>query len=145
MEILPAIVLAAAAFMLLLQVVTRFKLKSLENTPAPEFTDVLGADAARFRCVMIYFYSDHCPPCRRVGPIIDQFQQQRNNIFKVNAAKNSELAWRFKIAGTPSVVVVEDGLIKHMLVGSVSAKKLQSILDSAPRETESAQGQTSTS
>ncbi|MCP5142568.1 MAG: thioredoxin family protein [Gammaproteobacteria bacterium] len=129
MEVLPFILLAAMGFAFLVNVMTKLKARSLENTPAPEFLDVLGEDAARHRRVMIYFYSDHCPPCTRVSPLIDTLRETHPNVYKVNAARNSELAWRFKISGTPTVVVVQNGMLCHMLVGAVSMKKLQQALE----------------
>ena len=129
MEVLPFIFLAALGFAFFVNVLTKLKARSLEHTPAPEFLDVLGEDAARHRRVMIYFYSDHCPPCTRVSPHIDALRETHANVYKVNAATHSELAWRFKITGTPTVVVVQNGEICHMLVGAVSMKKLQQALE----------------
>ncbi len=129
MEVLPFILLAALGFIGVLQLFTKYKLRSLENKPAPEFTDVLGAESAHHRRIMIYFYSNHCPPCRRISPIVDGLAQTHNNVYKVNASDHSELAWRFNIIGTPSIVVVEDGQIKHMMVGNMNARRLQELLD----------------
>ena len=47
MEVLPFIFLAALGFAFFVNVLTKLKARSLEHTPAPEFLDVLGEDAAR--------------------------------------------------------------------------------------------------
>lgn len=135
MEVLPFILLAALGFAFFVNVLTKMKARRMENTPAPEYLDVIGEDAARHRRVMIYFYSDHCPPCTRISPLIDSLRENHANVYKVNAAKESELAWRFKITGTPTVVVVQNGQICHMLVGAVTMKRLQDALEPDPDAT----------
>lgn len=129
MEVLPFIFLAALGFAAFVNLMTRFKARRMENTPAPEYLDVIGEDAARHRRVMIYFYSEHCPPCRRVTPHIDALRETHANVYKVDAGKHAELAWRFKITGTPTVVVIQNGQICHMMIGTVSAKRLIQALE----------------
>jgi thioredoxin len=66
------------------------------------------------------FYSDHCPPCRILGPIIENLAQKyqgRVVVCKVSLDSVPRLAARYNIMGIPTVLFLERGQEIHRLVG----------------------------
>ena len=70
--------------------------------------------------VLVDFYSDSCPPCRKLAPIIEQLAKQyegRVVICKVDVTKLPQLATRYGIEGIPTVLFLKDGREVRRLVG----------------------------
>jgi len=66
------------------------------------------------------FYSDHCPPCRILGPIIENLAQKyqgRAVVCKVSLDSVPRLAVRYNITGIPTVLFFERSQEIHRLVG----------------------------
>ena len=78
-----------------------------------------------------YFYANHCHHCRAITPIVDQLSVSHPNLIKINIDDSKEIAQRFGIAGTPSLILVEDGIIRETLLGSQSEKRIKCMLEGA--------------
>ena len=66
------------------------------------------------------FYSDRCPPCRMLAPIIEDLAgryEGRAVVCKVSLDSAPQLARRYSIRGIPSVLFFEGGQEIHRLVG----------------------------
>jgi thioredoxin 1 len=74
---------------------------------------------------MIYFYSKGCGPCRRMTPIVDQLADEHDNIFKVDVHTDPATAVKFGIRATPITVLVENHVVKKVLLGVKSKKQLK--------------------
>lgn len=68
------------------------------------------------RPVLVDFYSDGCPPCRRLAPTISKLKDEyegKADVFKVNVKEVSELANRYGITGVPTVMLFnKDKILK---------------------------------
>ena len=80
-------------------------------TTVAEFeTKVLKAD----KPVLVDFYSDRCPPCRKLAPTISKLHvdyQAKADVFKVDVDKVAELARRYEIRNIPTVILFDNGTI----------------------------------
>ncbi len=66
------------------------------------------------------FYSDRCPPCRMLAPIIEDLAgryEGRAVVCKVNLDSAPQLTRRYNIMGVPTVLFFEGGQEIHRLVG----------------------------
>jgi thioredoxin 1 len=80
---------------------------------------------------LLYFYSEHCPPCRQTTPAIDALAAERPAIFKVDVTQAADLAKRLGVRVTPTLLVVRDGRVARVLLGARSRATIARALDSA--------------
>jgi len=90
--------------------------------------DVLKAQSP----VLVDFYSETCPPCRRLAPIIEKLAQEyegRAIVAKVNVNRVPGLAGRYGIQGIPAVLFFVKGEQVGRMVGLQSESAYTSMLD----------------
>jgi S1-C subfamily serine protease len=56
--------------------------------------------------VLLDFYSDSCPPCRQMAPLIDQMITAGYPVKKINVAHDPTLARQYGVSGVPCFIVV---------------------------------------
>lgn len=56
--------------------------------------------------VMLDFYSDHCPPCRQMAPLVDQMITAGYPVKKINVSHEQALAQQYGVTGVPCFIVV---------------------------------------
>lgn len=82
--------------------------------------------------VLVDFYSNSCPPCRMLSPIIDQLAEEyegRAVVAKINVAKAHELAGQYGIQAIPAVVFFHHGQETQRLIGLRSKETYAGVLD----------------
>jgi thioredoxin 1 len=128
------------ALLILMQFTARLRAKRTQGQPAPDTTAVDGAAHVDRRRVY-YFFATHCGPCRVMTPTVDHLRTTHRNLVKVNVAESPELARGFRIAATPSFVLVEDGVIRQVRLGTQSDRQLLAMLEiKQPQSTEARSG-----
>ena len=81
---------------------------------------------------LIDFYSDHCPPCRKLGPVIGKLAEKYNGravICKVNVDTATELASPYGISAIPAVLFFENGDEVQREIGLQPQETYEEILD----------------
>lgn len=101
--------------------------KRSEGHSAPDTSSIDGPAATDARR-LYYFYSASCGPCRAIKPLVEKLRQSHPNLIPVDVGQNIELARQFRIAGTPSFILVEGGSIREVLLGGQTERKLSSLL-----------------
>jgi thioredoxin 1 len=89
---------------------------------------VLHAD----KPALVDFYSNSCPPCRKLAPTVEKLAKQyegRAVISKVNVDKLPQLAARYGIQGIPAVLFFRNGQEVQRLVGLRPHEAYTSVLD----------------
>ena len=63
------------------------------------------------KTIIIDFYADWCGPCRALGPILEELQEEYKDIIfcKVNVDEEENLAMGFRIQSIPNIVMIKDG------------------------------------
>ena len=90
--------------------------------------EVLGAQGP----VLVDFWASWCPPCRLIGPVIDELAGTyagRITIGKVDVDENQELAARYGIQSIPTLLLFEKGQIVSRQIGAVTRDVLVRALD----------------
>ncbi len=69
--------------------------------------------------VVIDFWSEGCPPCRKVSPIIDEIAEEYQSIevLKVNINSEKGLHKKYKITHVPTVIIFYKGEEFARIVG----------------------------
>jgi len=82
--------------------------------------------------VLVDFYSNSCPPCRRLAPIIEELAtqyQDRAVVCKINVDRARQLARRYGVQAIPTVLVFVKGEPVRRLVGLQPRDTYAKILD----------------
>ena len=69
--------------------------------------------------VLVDFYAEWCGPCKRLGPVLEDFAQEHPDIrvVKVNVDENPDLAGRYGVKAMPSLLVIRGGQVTSRSVG----------------------------
>ena len=82
--------------------------------------------------VMVDFYSNGCPPCRRLAPTIEELAEEyqgRAVVAKVNVDRVPDLARQYGIQGIPAVLFFDRGSETQRLVGLRPRSAYTEVLD----------------
>ncbi|WP_416416511.1 thioredoxin [Paenarthrobacter aromaticivorans] len=95
------------------------ELMSVRSTTTSTFqADVLQNDLP----VLVDFWAPWCPPCRAVGPVLDQLakeQASKVDVIKVNVDENPELAQKYGVTSIPAFRVFNNGDVAGSFVGAM--------------------------
>ncbi len=111
-----------------------------EDQPAPGEGIIQVTTAADFNQYIIQaslpclvdFYSDHCPPCRQLAPIIKKLTQKyqgRVVVCKINVDTATSLSIPYGIDAVPSVLFFQDGEEVQREIGLQSQETYEYALD----------------
>lgn len=80
---------------------------------------------------LLYFGADWCAPCKRMKPIIDEFQEENPDILvvKIDVDEDSESAFAYKITSVPTIVVVKDDQEFARKRGALSKPNLEKLVN----------------
>ena len=79
---------------------------------------------------VIYFHSPNCQPCKFVEPVVKKLSKEFKKVrfIKVNVLENPDVARKFGILATPSIIITRDGRIEDVLAGPVTEGVLRAKL-----------------
>ena len=77
--------------------------------------------------VLVDFWADWCPPCKVIGPIIEEVATEFDGIAgvgKVDVDGNKSLAERYAISSIPTLLFFRNGEVVDRVTGVVSKGEL---------------------
>lgn len=126
---LPGVLIGAACGALLVLMFGRSPAKVIAVGSQQQFEqDVLTADMP----VVVDFYADWCPPCRKLAPIIKSLAKEyegRVRFVKVDVDRGGELAKSYNIRSIPTVILFVNGEPVHTWKGAIPAEEFRPALD----------------
>ncbi len=97
--------------------------------------EVLG----RERPVLVDFWAEWCPPCKAIGPVIEEMAAEFEGIAtvgKVDVDGNEALAQTYAITSIPALLFFKDGEVVDRVRGLASkgelTAKLAALLETTP-------------
>jgi len=77
--------------------------------------------------VLVDFYAEWCGPCKKLGPVLDDFAQEHPDIrvVKVNIDENSDLVGRYEVKSIPCLLVIRGGQVTSRSVGPVTKEYMK--------------------
>ncbi len=73
--------------------------------------------------VLIDFWADWCGPCKVLGPVLEQLEQEGNGLWslvKINTEEHQEIAQYFRIQSIPNCKLVYEGKIIAEFAGALT-------------------------
>ena len=83
--------------------------------------------------ILVDFYADWCPPCKALLPTMKKLAEKSDQavIAKVNTEDSPEIAQEFNVKSIPTSILLKNGNEVDRLVGNVSLKNLEALIESA--------------
>lgn len=80
--------------------------------------------------VLVDFNATWCGPCRMLGPILDKYAEDHDNvkIVSIDVDDNNELAREYNVFSIPCLVVIKDGKEINRSVGLISKAEIDELI-----------------
>ena len=80
--------------------------------------------------VLIEFWATWCNPCKQLNPILEEIDVENDIIVaKVDVDAEHALANKYGITSVPTMIVFENGLPAHNIIGAMPKHRLQKELE----------------
>lgn len=112
-----------------LQLYPYFKLRSSLRKRAPALNPLLSPTQRKQPRLLLYFMSPKCGMCKNITPFIDQLSRERDDVIRIDAAEQPQVAREFKVMGTPAFIVINNGAVEKVKLGAISRRKITALLE----------------
>lgn len=101
--------------------------KVIEVTSKTFEKEVINCD----KPVLIDFYADWCPPCKKLSPIVEKVASENSNVkfVKINIDDEEELANKYNISSIPTLVLIKNGEETNRSIGLISKDKVEELIN----------------
>ena len=71
--------------------------------------------------VLVDFWAEWCGPCKMIAPILEEIaaeQQGKVTVAKLNVDEHPDLARRYDVMSSPTLLVFSEGELRKRLIGA---------------------------
>ena len=124
MDTILTIVLVFVGFFVFMRILVWVNGKIKKGKKIPPFSGEIGEKIQKGDKLLLYFYTPSCGACRAMTPVVDEMMKEKNNVYKINLAKDFSIGKIIGVMGTPATVVVNESKIDQFILGARSKKFL---------------------
>lgn len=128
MDWISALIATFIVVFLLFNLLPLWRAFRARGRPVPGIDVLLDDRQRQAPRLLVYFWSPACGPCRTMSPAIDRVAAETGCVLKINVAESPETARSFGVMATPSLAVVEQGVIRALYVGARSEIRIRALL-----------------
>jgi len=102
----------------------------VRNIDEPQFADAV-LEASKERPVVVDFWSQHCPPCHVLGPVLESLESASGGaweLVKIDVDDNPQLADDYRVMSIPAVKAFVGGEVVDAFVGAWPRDRIQAWL-----------------
>jgi thioredoxin 1 len=91
----------------------------------------LNSALASGQPVLLEFYAEWCPPCRTVGPMVDELARElegKAKVVRVNVDEYSDIAREYGVQSIPAFIALKNGRETSRKVGAIEKAAMRSML-----------------
>jgi len=84
------------------------------------------------KAVLLDFWAEWCGPCKMIAPLLDEVAgkyEDKLDVVKLNVDENPNVAQKFGIRSTPTLILFKDGAVQAQLMGAMPLRQLEEFLD----------------
>ena len=81
--------------------------------------------------VLVDLWAAWCPPCRKMGPVVDELAQrfgERATVGKLDVDQHPAIAERYGVRSIPTFLLFRNGQVVERRVGALPLEELQALL-----------------
>jgi thiol-disulfide isomerase/thioredoxin len=105
--------------------------RASEGRPAKPLYALFPVLATLRGKALVYCFSPQCGPCRPMSKEVDSLAATGAPVFKLDISEHRELSRDLGIRVTPTLILIEDGVIGRMLLGVKTASYMSTLIDPA--------------
>ena len=97
--------------------------EAIKLTDANFETEVSQSDVP----VLVDFWADWCPPCKVIGPVVEELAADFDGVAKVaklDIDANPEVASQYGVRSIPTLLYFKDGKVVDRVIGVVPKEEL---------------------
>jgi thioredoxin 1 len=79
--------------------------------------------------LLVYFHSPRCGMCVVMTPVVSRLAAGRDDVVQIDVTEAPAIARAFGVMATPSLAIVENGLIARLMVGARNEAQLRALLE----------------
>ncbi len=102
------------------------RMRRLEGQQAPTLTGKAHKRITSGKPALFYFYSPGCGACRTMTPVVERLRSSRDGVFSIDISRDMDTARKFGVMATPTTVLIDNGVVRQVLVGPQPEKVLES-------------------
>ena len=128
-NILTSLIFSIGTLFLLFQLYPLFKGMASKGKKVTALSGVVPESVLNQKRYLLYIWGGDCGMCRNMTPMIDMLMQQRSDVAKIDVGQHLEVAKAVGVLGTPAIVLIEEGVIKQVLLGVKTKAAILALLN----------------
>jgi thioredoxin 1 len=81
--------------------------------------------------VLLEFYADWCPPCRTVGPVVEELAKEvqgKAHVVRFNVDEHGDLAREYGVSSIPAFIALKQGKETAREVGAIEKSRMRQMM-----------------
>lgn len=97
--------------------------------PVPRLDDVIDSRTREQPRLILFFWRPDCPLCGPGCMVIDPLLDEREDIVSIDILEHRGFARRFGVSDAPALVILSQGRIERIVVGSRNEQQIRHLVD----------------